>query len=842
MANTIGGVGGLFRQIGENTSTVGQPTGTTNDTQANVGDFITDVRFRPFIRAQQVYFSAFGLRPLTRVYPFFDKQDVSARCHPATVINESNPITKDNLRANWSSTTLTVDNAGRLFGVFDLPAETFIVGERELLFADVDDLDSFDSATTQCSAQFNAFNFSVSNAPVPAPRPPVIQNPPSITFPLLISFMDPLAESFLVDPDLCAGRAGCFLTKVDLYFKSKSLTLGINVELRTMENGVPTKTILPFSQVHKNAADVLVSNIAAQATTFTFPSPVYVRAGQEYALAIIPDANNPDYTLFVAEIGKTDVLTPTVSVTQDWGVGTLFMSHNNSTWTPLQNEDLKFTLYRADFTEGDGTAILVNEDYEFITLSSINGTFEPGEYVFENAAVANGTCSVVAGNNIVSGNGTAFLSQYGVGGRMVLKSGTTYDVQTITAITNNISLTVKDSLAFTNTAATHIATPSGIVYSFDADTSELVLEQSNAANSTYLFGAANTLIGETSSANAVIGVVHNRIVNRFQPMLYRTAAQGTNITLEGHGLSNAYVADSDHPLAFNATNYFDNEEIVIASKSNEITNFSGAKSFVLSATLDTETDMLSATLDKSTLGITAYENLINNDDTNEYKSTGNAISRSVSLGVKLADGLESEDIRVFLTAYRPAGTDIEVYAKLLADADSEAFSSKYWTKLERQRDDLSDGGDRSSQVEIEYRLPDTPVTTLLTGVVAVTNAQSNVVGTSTLFDADLAAGDVVLISNGSDYFISGVSVKTSNTNITLTTNAPWTASGATISKLAEPHTAWRNPQNDNVVSYINSSGAIFNEYKSFALKIVLLSEGTHVVPRVRDLRAIAMTV
>ena len=37
----------------------------------------------PFIRSRNVHFKTTGMKPLTRVYPFFDKNDVSAHCVPA---------------------------------------------------------------------------------------------------------------------------------------------------------------------------------------------------------------------------------------------------------------------------------------------------------------------------------------------------------------------------------------------------------------------------------------------------------------------------------------------------------------------------------------------------------------------------------------------------------------------------------------------------------------------------------------------------------------------------------------------------------------------------------------
>ena len=43
---------------------------------------------------------------------------------------------------------------------------------------------------------------------------------------------DPLAESFLIEAD-----GGMFLTSIDLFFKTKSATLPVSVEIRNMVNG-----------------------------------------------------------------------------------------------------------------------------------------------------------------------------------------------------------------------------------------------------------------------------------------------------------------------------------------------------------------------------------------------------------------------------------------------------------------------------------------------------------------------------------------------------------------------------------------------------------------------------
>jgi hypothetical protein len=44
--------------------------------------------------------------------------------------------------------------------------------------------------------------------------------------------------------------------------------------------------------------------------------------------------------------------------------------------------------------------------------------------------------------------------------------------------------------------------------------------------------------------------------------------------------------------------------------------------------------------------------------------------------VTLADGFDSGDLRVYLTAYKPSGSNIHVYYKLLSKSDDDLFDDK----------------------------------------------------------------------------------------------------------------------------------------------------------------------
>jgi len=60
----------------------------------------------------------------------------------------------------------------------------------------------------------------------------------------------------------------------------------------------------------------------------------------------------------------------------------------------------------------------------------------------------------------------------------------------------------------------------------------------------------------------------------------------------------------------------------------------------------------------------------------DKKSGGNSNVRYITRRVTLADGFDSGDLRVYLTAYKPSGSNIRIYYKLLSTSDIDAFENK----------------------------------------------------------------------------------------------------------------------------------------------------------------------
>ena len=163
---------------------------------------------------------------------------------------------------------------------------------------------------------------------------------------------DPLAQTFTVDDE-----TGVFLTKCDIFFRTKDdMDVPVNFSIRTVVNGTPTTNIVPETEIILDPSDVNVSSDGSFATTFEFKSPVYLEPEQEYSIVLL--SNSAKYEVYISRVGENDLISDSFVGQQPFG-GSLFKSQNASTWEPSQWEDLKFTLYRADFLL-DGTVEFYN--------------------------------------------------------------------------------------------------------------------------------------------------------------------------------------------------------------------------------------------------------------------------------------------------------------------------------------------------------------------------------------------------------------------------------------------------------------------------------------------------
>ncbi|MEJ7595554.1 MAG: peptidylprolyl isomerase [Planctomycetaceae bacterium] len=79
-----------------------------------------------------------------------------------------------------------------------------------------------------------------------------------------------------------------------------------------------------------------------------------------------------------------------------------------------------------------------------------------------------------------------------------------------------------------------------------------------------------------------------------------------------------------------------------------------------------------------------------------------------------------------------------------------------------------------------------PANTQITGTVAITSNSAVLTGTGTLFTTELAVGKSIVIGNGRAYFVASIQ---SDTSLTLTTTAPFTAANLAVTKDVVPNDA-----------------------------------------------------
>jgi hypothetical protein len=209
-----------------------------------------------------------------------------------------------------------------------------------------------------------------------------------------IVWYDPLAQSFLVEDE-----TGVFLTKCDVFFSSKDdLDIPVTFQLRTMQGGFPTQRVIPFSEVILEPSEVNVSADGSVPTTFTFKAPVYLEGGTEYAICLA--SLSTKYSVYISRVGENDLITQTFISNQPY-LGSLFKSQNASTWEPSQWEDLKFTLYRAEF--------IPNGSIEFYNPELSEGNKEiaallPNSLNLNSRTIRVGLGSTLQDNDLTLGN------------------------------------------------------------------------------------------------------------------------------------------------------------------------------------------------------------------------------------------------------------------------------------------------------------------------------------------------------------------------------------------------------------------------------------------------------
>ena len=334
---------------------------------------------------------------------------------------------------------------------------------------------------------------------------------------------------------------------------------------------------------------------------------------------------------------------------------------------------------------------------------------------------------------------------------------------------------------------------------------------------------------------------------------------------EENDLANSYtISNSNYKPIQNDSIDIRSYDAVILSKSLEIANkstliesISEGKSSIIKFNIATSNKYESPELHTSLASIYTFNNLINNDATNEYTGSGNATSRHISKKITFAKNRFAEDVRLITTLWRPIGTDVKFYARVHNSKDEEAFDDKDWTELEfkdatfsgKTYSSLSDDND---YVELTYGFRAYPeIGSTATGLATLANAgigNTTITGVGTSFNTEIANGDVIVLYDpiyaNTTYAVAVVANTPAATSFEINTaiaNASLGAASLKIGIVSNKNSAFNNIQNENVVRYYSMSTNEFDTYDTLAVKIVPLSNASYTVPRVNDVRVIGVS-
>lgn len=671
--------------------------GDTQTTTSSVGNFVTDVTMSPYIQSREVKILVTGLRPNTRHYFFLDGTSIDAHVYPGevnpTIVGSATEYNVSEVEAKGTiGTSVRTDTEGTLAAVFAIPEATFFVGERSIEIVDVDQYASLESGKTSYSkAMYRAYNFEVNKSELTqSTRTPTFDVERSVTE---RSFtrrwrVDPIAQTFIVRPAQAEGASMSMISSVDVFFKSKSSSVGATLELREVVNGYPSQAVLPFARKHLRSSQISVSNDGATATTFEFKNPVKLNINKEYCFVVIPDANSPDFLIFTSKVGSADLATGT-SITNDWGDGVLFTSTNDSAWKSYQDEDIKFTLKRYNHQATAGSVDLSPNDVEFLTVSNTTLNFRNDELAYVKKSYSK-PCGVNDRTVTIEGG-----SSFAVGDYVLIVDNNDNFLSEITAVNDTASiLTIRTPYSTPTTTANAFLAVAGRVSFFNKRKADrLFLKNSSAKDSNFLV-AGETVNGYRTGATTTITSVDNEPLSYFQPQIYVSDSMRTSTDFTLYNGSTV-----DRSISANSNVYSTGNLRVVNSTSNIVNpGLSASNDFKIRVAM-TNNGYQSATpiVDPALSILNAYKYKISD--------SSSATSSWVTREVTLQEQLDANGLRVYLSGFRPAGTFIDVYARFVYPTDIEVQSD--WIKLVNSDEDMySNPSNTLDYRQFQYDLSD----------------------------------------------------------------------------------------------------------------------------------------
>ena len=640
--------------------------GDVESRRETIADRVIDVSFIPFMRARKIFFRVQGLRRDTKHFLFFGGQDISNYAREETTFerfaarsdNPGSIFTNHTVHPNGAS-ALTSDSAGKLIGSFIIPSNNalkFRTGAQRVELMDVtsgvsDNAISKAQTTFQSTGILNTRQRTVRNT--------------RIETEFFVQEYDPLAQTFRVDAQ--EDPNGIYITKCDIFFSTKEDNFGVPVQMqiRPVENGIPTSAPIPGAVKFLNPQDVNIPSnlnnlgtIKATPTTFEFDEPVYLEPQRDYAIVLLADTTA--YNVHVAKtydflIGSTEQ-----RVTKQPTLGSMFISQNGITWTPDQERDLMFRLYRAQFATS-GSAVLNNSETE--------------RRMLENNPLLTDSADPDKLRVFHEGHGFAKNDYVTISG---LDSSTTYAGVLGTDIMGSRQITSVDHTGYT----------------FNMDSS---------ANAALRLGGNGVIATQNAMYDAFVPQVQvlqpddTTISAKVKQTEGSSFGNQRNTVFSQGGKQSAYTDITLNEFNFNET------PKVIFSDSNETANISSAKSLTMEITLGTSDNKVSPVIDLQRASIASFENTIDSGGSHaittiaETDATeGTAAAKHITKAVTLEE--PAVGLKILFAANRPSAAGFKVFIKT-ATSDENLDDVAYTEITEETNNPADENKDRFRQYE-----------------------------------------------------------------------------------------------------------------------------------------------
>ena len=608
-----------------------------------------------------------------------------------TKVIQFTPAMSCEVNAPYSIGPLVTNEEGSFYGLFNLPENTFHTGSKQF-HMDNRINDNVGSITTTADGTFyaqglqsnkqyvdfgaspagakNTFtqtlkqdvNFTTSASQtstqsfysqlVPPPPPPDRRG----------NSMDPVAQTFIVDAVNYPN--GIFLSSVRIFFASKPATDSSPVTLSIVgtSNGYPNGAtldnsivVLPTNQIKVSSSPQYLDSTAY--TEFAFNSPVYIKPNTFYSFILKTDTN--EYTVWTAANGDTALPSSVKNLASDPYpssitkisaapyVGGLFLSQNSQTWTADQNQSMMFSLERCKFdtTQTPSVRMVLPKKMPQRTL------IEEQIAYYTNA------------NTMVDISGT----------------------------TSNEDMLVD---AFNVTTTDFVPSSTDVSYTYDAtlqNGTNTIEENINPGkygttmfNHIYLNDnkGERVLLANSETSFSLYASLYS-IDDAVSPVL---SDAGTSLFAIQYSINNCPLSNSLISIISGGTGYNANTtSVTISSPTGKDSEQAYASpvftgNVVTGITITTpgagyiETPTITIVDANNTPG-TGATAIVAGETSVEG---GPAAARYITKKVVLEAGFDSGDLNVYLGAYRPVGTDISVYYKVLSRNDTQSFDDGYW--------------------------------------------------------------------------------------------------------------------------------------------------------------------